>query len=502
MEKITVFIPYNDYLKSHVQISTTDELLNQFINHPLVEEVFLLTTNESVKKFPKCKSLITQNIFSTETIKLINKNCRTDFILWITKDTSIELGQFALERFFNIAEETDKALIYSDYYEVKNDNRIPHQLIDYQTGSLRDDFDFGPLLLINKMAFNGAVNEMKKDYQLAGFYDLRLKLSEKYSFFKINEYLYSSEEKDIRKSGEKLFDYVDPKNRTVQIEMEDAATEHLKMIGAYLEPKFDVIDFSQRDGFPNDGNFENEASVIIPVKNRVKTIGDAIESVMKQKTNFKFNLFIVDNYSSDGTTEKIKNYSEKYKNIIHLIPSRKDLGIGGCWNEAIHNLHCGKFSVQLDSDDIYADESTLQKIIDKFYEDKCAMVIGSYKITNFDLQEIPPGLIDHKEWTPENGRNNALRINGLGAPRAFYTPIIRKINFPNVSYGEDYAVALAISRDYQIGRIYEPIYFCRRWEGNTDAQLSIPQINQNNIYKDKIRTIEILARIKKNKFND
>ncbi|GAB6283128.1 MAG: glycosyltransferase family A protein [Ignavibacterium sp.] len=495
MKKITVFIPYTNSSKSKSKISTTDELLNQFLNHPLVEEVFLLTTNEIVKEFPKCKTLITQNIFSTETIKLINKNCRTDYILWVTKDTSIALGQFAIERFFNIADETDNAIIYSDYYEIKNENRITHQLIDYQLGSIRDDFDFGPLLLINKMAFNEAVNEMKKDYQFAGFYNLRLKLSEKYSFFKINEYLYLSEEKDIRKSGEKLFDYVDPKNRTVQIEMEEAATEHLEKISAYLKPKFEEIEF-------NDVNFEYEASVIIPVKNRVKTIGNAIESVVKQKTNFKFNLFVVDNYSSDGTTEKIHAYTEKHKNIIHLIPSRKDLGIGGCWNEAIHNSQCGKFSIQLDSDDIYADESTLQKIIDKFYSEKCAMVIGSYKITNFELQEIPPGLIDHKEWTPENGRNNALRINGLGAPRAFYTPIIRKIYFPNVSYGEDYAVALAISRDYQIGRIYEPIYFCRRWEGNTDAQLSIPQINQNNIYKDKIRTIEILARIKKNKFND
>lgn len=502
MKKITVFIPYNDYSKSELQISTTDELLNQFLNHPLVEEVFLspkgwipITTNQSVEEFPKCKILVIRNIFSSETIKLINKNSRTNYVLWITKDTSIELGQFALERFVDIAEETDAAMIYSDYYEIKNDNRIPHQLIDYQFGSIRDDFDFGPVVLINKLAMNSAVNEMKKDYQFAGFYDLRLKLSQKYSFFKINEYLYSSVEKDIRKSGEKLFDYVDPKNRTVQIEMEEAATEHLKKIGAYLQPKFIEIDF-------NDGSFEYEASVIIPVKNRVKTIGDAIESVMKQKTDFKFNLFVVDNYSTDGTTEKIHSYVNKYKNIIHLIPERKDLGIGGCWNEAIHNGQCGKFSVQLDSDDIYADESTLQKIVNKFYSGNCAMVIGSYKITNFELQEIPPGLIDHKEWTPENGRNNALRINGLGAPRAFYTPIIREINFPNVSYGEDYAVALAISRNYQIGRIYEPIYFCRRWEGNTDAQLSIPQINNNNIYKDKIRTLEILARIKKNKFND
>ncbi len=494
MKKITVFIPYSDDSKSSV-MNNKSKLINQFLNHPLVEDVCLLTQNQSLNKIPKCKILIIQNIYSSNTIRLINENSNTDYILWITKDTLIELGQFALERFVDITEETDSAMIYSDYYEIKNENRISHQLIDYQFGSIRDDFDFGPIVLINKRALNSAVNEKTKNYQYAGFYDLRLKLTQKHSLFKINEYLYSSEEKDVRKSGEKLFDYVNPKNRTVQIEMEEAATEHLKNIGAYLEPKFKEIDF-------NNENFEFEASVIIPVKNRVKTIGDAIESVMKQKTDFTFNLFVVDNYSTDGTTEKINDYAKKYENIIHIIPSRKDLGIGGCWNEAILSSYCGKFSVQLDSDDIYSDEFTLQKIIDKFYSEQCAMVIGSYKITNFNLEEIPPGLIDHKEWTSENGRNNALRINGLGAPRAFYTPVIREIKFPNVSYGEDYAVALAISRNYQIGRIYEPIYFCRRWEGNTDAQLSIPQINQNNIYKDKIRTIEILARIKQYKFKE
>jgi glycosyltransferase involved in cell wall biosynthesis len=245
-----------------------------------------------------------------------------------------------------------------------------------------------------------------------------------------------------------------------------------------------------------------EVSVIIPVKNRVKTLTDAIKSVLKQITDFSFNLIIVDNYSDDGTAEIIKSFAEKDKRIHHIIPERKDLGIGGCWNEAVHNPKCGKFSVQLDSDDMYKDENTLQLIIDKFREEKVPMVIGSYVITDFNLEEIPPGIIDHREWTPDNGRNNALRINGLGAPRAFYTPVIRKIKIPNVSYGEDYAVGLAISRYYQIGRIFEPIYFCRRWEDNTDAQIDITKLNANNLYKDRLRTFEIFARQRKNLGND
>jgi hypothetical protein len=359
-------------------------------------------------------------------------------------------------------------------------------------GSLRDDFDFGPLLFIKTEALKKAVNQEKTDYKYAGFYDLRLKISQSYPVIRIPEYLYAVNKTDSGSSSDKHFAYVDPKNRQVQIEMEQAVTHHLKQIGAYLKPEFKQINFDEE-------NFDVEASVIIPVKNRTKTIGDAINSVLMQKTKFNFNLIIADNYSDDGTTEIIKSYSEKDKRVIHIIPQRKDLGIGGCWNEAVHNYNCGKFSVQLDSDDIYKDENTLNTIINKFYDEKVPMVIASYVLTNFNLEEIPPGIIDHHEWTPGNGRNNALRINGLGAPRAFYTPLIRKIKVPNTSYGEDYAVGLAISRDYQIGRIYEPVYFCRRWEDNTDAQLDITKQNANNFYKDRLRTFEISARQNKNK---
>ena len=300
--------------------------------------------------------------------------------------------------------------------------------------------------------------------------------------------MYSEVETDTRKSGEKQFDYVDPKNRAVQIEMEDACTNHLKRIGGYLPPKFQEIDF-------NKGDFANEASVIIPVRNRERTLEDAIRSVLSQKTDFKFNLIVIDNHSTDRTSDIIEKYAQADKRVIHLIPERTDLGIGGCWNAGIDHPACGKFAVQLDSDDVYEDEHTLQTMVNAFYEQKCAMVVGSYTMTNINMEPIPPGVIDHKEWTPENGRNNALRINGLGAPRAFYTPLLREIRVPNTSYGEDYALGLYFSRRYQIGRIMKSVYLCRRWDDNSDAALDISKINANNSYKDKIRTIELMARI-------
>jgi glycosyltransferase involved in cell wall biosynthesis len=330
---------------------------------------------------------------------------------------------------------------------------------------------------------------MKKEYQCAGLYDLRLKVSQKHRLVHIPELLYSEVEPDTRKSGEKQFDYVDPRNRTVQIEMENACTDHLKKIKAWLKPDFKKIRFGS-------GKFEYEASVIIPVKNRSRTIADAIESVLSQEAQFRFNLLVVDNYSTDGTTEIIRTFAAKDKRVFHIIPERNDLGIGGCWNEGIMHEKCGKFVIQLDSDDLYIDKNVISRIVAAFYSQQCAMVIGSYKMVNFKLEDIPPGLIDHREWTPDNGRNNALRINGLGAPRAFYTPVLREILVPNVSYGEDYAVGLAISRNYQIGRIYEPLYLCRRWEDNSDAALDVNKINAYNIYKDRIRTIELLARKK------
>jgi len=482
--KITVFIPYNG-------LPHTEKTTKEFINSELVEKVFLLTSNKNLPPIINCEKLEIENYHSTKTITLIAENSKTDFTLILLEDISINPIQFALERFFSIAENTNAGICYSDFYEMNDGIRTNHPVIDYQLGSLRDDFDFGPLLFIKTKALKKAVKQKKSDYKFAGFYDLRLKISQSYSAIRIPEFLYTVIKPDSGSISDKHFDYVDPKNRQVQIEMEKAVTQHLKEIGAYLKPEFEKINF-------DDGNFDVEASVIIPVKNRVKTIGDAIKSVLIQVTDFSFNLIIVDNYSDDGTSDIIKSFAEKNKRIHHIIPKTKDLGIGGCWNEAVHNSKCGKFSVQLDSDDMYKDENTLQTIINKFREEKVPMIVGSYIITDFNLKEIPPGLIDHREWTPDNGRNNALRINGLGAPRAFYTPLLRKIKIPNVSYGEDYSIGLAISRDYQIGRIYEPIYFCRRWEDNTDAQIDITKLNANNLYKDRIRTFEVIARQRKN----
>ncbi len=448
--------------------------------------------NDENSEIKNCNQLIVSNIFSSEAIRLIAKNSHSNYILLISKSTNINFGKFGLDRLMNIAKNTGAGIVYSNFDEEKENKILKHPLIDYQIGSLRDDFDFGPVLLINANALKDAVNNFTENFNSAGLYETRLAVSEKFQIIRIPEFLYTTYEDDNRKSGEKMFDYVDPKNRQNQIEMEKVVTKHLKNIDTFINSEFQKIDTENE-------KFVNEASVIIPVKNRSKTIGDAIKSVLNQKTNFKFNLIIVDNYSDDGTSEIIKNFAENDKRVIHIIPKRKDLQIGGCWNEGIMNENCGKFSIQLDSDDLYFDENTVQKIVDKFHEEKCAMVIGSYKLTNFNLEEIPPGIIDHKEWTPDNGKNNALRINGLGAPRAFYTPILREIKIPNVSYGEDYAVGLEISRNYQIGRIYEPIYLCRRWEGNSDADLDIEKVNANNLYKDRIRTIEVLARQNKNK---
>lgn len=483
-KKITAFLPYSGN-------NFTAETVNELITTGFADKIYLLTQSNVGDHLDNCEILKISNLFSSETIDLINKKTSADYALFLTQDTKINLGQFALERFIDVAETTGAGLIYSDYYEVKNEERSSHPVIDYQLGSIRDDFNFGPVIIIKKEALDRGIKGNITKYQFAGFYSFRLQISKNYPFIRIPEYLYTTVISDIRKSGEKLFDYVNPRNREVQIEMEKAGTEHLKEIGAYLAPQFKQINL-------NKGSFENEASVIIPVKNRVKTISDAVESVLKQKTNFPFNLIVVDNHSTDGTTDILKEFAKKDKRVIHIIPERFDLGIGGCWNEAVHHNNCGRFGVQLDSDDIYFDENTLQKVVDLFKKEKCAMVVGTYKLTDFNLNDIPPGIIDHKEWTPDNGRNNALRINGLGAPRAFFIPLLRKIKIPNVSYGEDYALGLAISRQHQIGRIYDTLYVCRRWEGNTDAALPIEKQNTNNLYKDRLRTFEILARQKFN----
>jgi len=482
---ITAFLPFEG-------IEYTLQLARTLRSSPLVRKIILLS--QSGKENNEFETIKVENLYGTKTINLIKEKNETGFLLLLTSETMIEFGQFALERFFNVAKMTGAGMVYSDFYDKKDNERTAHPVIDYQPGSIRDDFQFGPLVLISKEALDIGASEKGGDYKFAGLYDLRLGISRHYQLIRIPEFLYSSMQLDTRKSGEKLFDYVNPRNREVQIEMEKAATEHLKKIGAYLKPTFDEVDLSA-------DNFEFEVSVIIPVRDRAKTISEAVESVLLQKTDFQFNLIVVDNYSTDGTTEILKEFALKNDKVIHLIPERKDLGIGGCWNEGAHHKKCGRFAVQLDSDDVYKDETTLQRIVDVFRKEKCAMVVGSYVLTDFQLNSIPPGIIDHKEWTPDNGRNNALRINGLGAPRAFYTPVLREIKIPNVSYGEDYALGLAISRNYQIGRVYEPIYICRRWEGNSDAALSIEKQNANNIYKDRIRTLEILARQIKNSGN-
>jgi hypothetical protein len=380
--------------------------------------------------------------------------------------------------------------VFSDYIKIKNGKPIQNPVIYYQSGSLRDDFDFGSLMFFNTAALKIAAAKMTENYRFAGLYDLRLKLSQTYKLFHISELLYTENEFDFRASGEKQFDYVNPRNREVQIEMEHACTAHLQTIGALLEPNSQEITFEKTEKFPV------EISVIIPVRNREKTVADAINSALKQKTNFDFNILIINNFSTDKTGEIINDFVKKYpQKVIQIIPQRNDLGIGGCWNEAIFSQNCGRFCAQLDSDDLYADENVLQFIVNEFITQNCAMLVGSYKMVDFSLKTIPPGIIDHREWTAENGHNNALRINGLGAPRCFYTPILRAAGgLPNTSYGEDYAIGLRLSRDYKIGRIYEPVYLCRRWEGNSDAALPVEKLNANNSYKDQLRTIELYVR--------
>ncbi|HSO77524.1 MAG TPA: glycosyltransferase family A protein [Bacteroidales bacterium] len=426
---------------------------------------------------------------STVALKKMAEAADTAYVLIYTKTFPLDLGKFALQRMMQVCDDTGAGFVYSDYYENREGKLSPYPVIDYQEGSLRDDFNFGSVMLYRAEEFRKACSRMNVEYQFAGLYDLRLKISQTHKPVHIQELLYSEVETDTRKTGEKQFDYVDPRNRAVQVEMERACTDHLMEINAWLSPEFREISF-------DDGKFDTEASVVIPVKNRVRTVGDAISSVLSQKTDFSFNMIIVDNYSTDGTTDVIKSFAEKDSRVVHIIPERKDLGIGGCWNEALFSEKCGRFAIQLDSDDLYIDDNVITRIVDAFHAQKCAMVVGSYKMVNFDLQDIPPGLIDHREWTPDNGRNNALRINGLGAPRAFYTPVLRKIRIPNVSYGEDYAAGLAISRHWQIGRIYEPLYLCRRWDENSDAALDVNKSNTYNSYKDKIRTVELLARRK------
>lgn len=457
----------------------------------LVNKIYLLAGADAEGEVEGCEKIAIKGLNSSDTMKKIAAKADADYVMLYIKHNTLEFGMFAIERMLHIADDSAAGMVYADHYNVVGETRNNAPVIDYQKGSLRDDFNFGSVLLFNACVFKNAVAKIDKEYEFAGLYDVRLKVSQEAELVHINEYLYSDVELDTRKSGEKIFDYVDPKNRGVQIEMEEACTAHLKAIGGYLVPEFKKIEFSA-------GNFEYEASVIIPVRNRIRTIRDAIKSVLSQKTNFKFNLIVIDNHSTDGTTEAIDEFKDDER-VIHLIPERQDLGIGGCWNLGVHHEKCGKFAVQLDSDDVYKDENTLTTMVNAFYEQNCAMVVGTYMMTDFNMNMIAPGIIDHKEWTLENGRNNALRINGLGAPRAFYTPVLREVKVPNTSYGEDYALGLNFSREYQIGRVYDVVYLCRRWDDNSDASLDVVKMNAHNLYKDRIRTWELQARIAFNK---
>lgn len=484
MKTINCFIPYADAQ----QVQATVDGLRQ---NALVTKIFLLATDANAAAVEGCEVINIDALNSSATMKKIAAAAEGDYTLLYTKYNNLVMGYLALERMVRLAGDSKAAMVYADNYQVVEGKKSNAPVIDYQFGSLRDDFNFGSVLFFCTKALKAAAAEIDAEYTAAGLYDLRLKVSRQGDLVHINEYLYTEIALPVTTEGESHFSYVDPKNRGVQIEMEQACTDHLKKIGGYLEPKFEEINFNQ-------GDFEYEASVIIPVRNRVRTVRDAIKSVLTQKTDFKFNLIVIDNGSTDGTTEAIDEFKDDER-LIHIIPERDDLGIGGCWNAGVNHPKCGKFAVQLDSDDVYSDENTLAKMVAAFYEQNCSMVVGTYMLTDINMQMIPPGVIDHKEWTPENGRNNALRINGLGAPRAFYTPMLREINVPNTSYGEDYALGLAFSRHYQIGRVYDVVYYCRRWEDNSDHALDINKTNANNLYKDRIRTWELQARVELNK---
>ena len=430
---------------------------------------------------------------STATLRSVASAAKSEYVLLYTKPLCLEMGYMALDRIVRIAEDTGADMLYADHYdeiltEGGRTERRKHPLIACQKGALRDDFDFGSVLVFRTRSFRRAVGQMSCDRQWGALYELRLMMR---NIVHINEFLYTEVETDHRKSGQKQFDYVDPKNRQVQQEMEQICLEHLKSIGAYLEPEFKSVSEVKYD----PGAFPVTASVIIPVLDRVKTVKDAVMSALSQECSFSYNVIVVDNHSTDGTSELLEELASSESRLVHLVPERRGLGIGGCWNLAVNSPECGKYAVQLDSDDLYSGPGTLERIVSEFGRQDCAMVIGSYSMTDFNLDPIPPGVIDHKEWTPDNGRNNALRVNGLGAPRAFFVPVLRQTGcFPDTSYGEDYAAGLRISREYRIGRIYDPVYFCRRWEGNSDAALGIEKVNANNFYKDWIRTCEIEAR--------
>ena len=483
MKTIDCFIPYSD-------VETAIGNVAQFRASSLTAHVFLLAKDPTLPPVDRCDTLFIDNLESSATLRQIAQVATADYVAIYSKHTPLGIGYKALERAIDIMERNGAGMVYSDHYSVKDGKTEKYCSIPYQTGSVRNDFDFGSLRFVRTSVLKACVEEHKdREWKAAALYELTLYASRlQDGICYVNEFLYTEHETDMRKSGEKQFDYVDPRNREVQVEMEQVCTDHLKKIGAYISPD-DVTNVAVEEGA-----FPNEVSVIIPVRNRAKTIKDAILSATSQETDFPFNVIVVDNHSDDSTTEIVSQLASADPRVIHVIPTQDDLGIGGCWDLAVNQPECGRFAVQLDSDDLYARKDTLQIIVNTFRKEHCAMVIGSYLMCDFQLKELPPGVIDHREWTDDNGRNNALRINGLGAPRAFYTPLLRQVGVPNTCYGEDYALGLAFSRNYRIGRIYDVVYLCRRWDGNSDAALSPEKVNRNNYYKDFLRTTEIATR--------
>ena len=470
--------------------------LEKLLRNPLVRKVIVLDAGGGLPLPSRCEALAVSDPSSGQTWNALLAKVATRYLLHVSSG-DVRPDPRAPERLVETVEATGAGMVYADYAEICGETLREHPVNDYQTGSLRDGFDFGPLILISTAAVRGALRKCGEipPCRWAGWYDLRLKLSTDRGLFHLPERLSVLGKGDrfeiCPPMGTGHFAYVDPGNRVFQQEMEVAATAHLKRIGAWLAPSF-------RDVPPFTRPFPVEASVVIPIRNRARTVVDAVKSALSQRPDFPFNVIVVDNHSTDGTTGLLADLAGRHSILKHIVPERRDLSIGGCWNEAVFSEACGRYAIQLESDDLYAGEGVLQRLVDALRRGNCALVVGSYTIVDGNLQEIPPGLIDHREWTDENGRNNALRINGLGAPRAFDTTILRGIGFPNVGYGEDYAVALRLSREYRIGRIYDSLYLCRRWEGNTDATLSIEQANRHDAYKDRLRTIEIRARQKQN----
>lgn len=483
IQKIDCFLPCRD-------IGALAGTISDLRGSNIVNRIFLMIAEEGdcEAEVPEgCETINIDSMLSAATIRKIGERAESGYSLLVMKSSPVHFGLYALQRMERVARDTGAAMVYSDRYQVEGGKQMLHPVIDYQPGSLRDDFDFGAVVLLSTPLLRSFVTRhAESEYRYAGFYELRLYLSRHGELFHLDEPLYTENEEDLRASGVKQFDYVNPANREVQIEMERAVTRHLEAVGALVDTAaYSVPDF-------NEQPFEVEASVIIPVRNREKTICDAVDSALAQKANFKFNVIVVDNHSTDNTTSLLAAYTDK--RLIHIVPERTDLGIGGCWNVAVNDSRCGRFSVQLDSDDLYSSTDTLQQMVDAFRRQGAAMIVGSYRMCDFDLNTLPPGLISHAEWTDENGPNNALRINGLGAPRAFFTPFLRQVKLPNTSYGEDYAMGLAFSRVYRVGRIFTELYLCRRWGGNSDATLTVEKINANNLYKDRLRTIELKAR--------